>query len=507
MIFRKKRNRKGTRRFIFFLIFVSTQICFAGDWIKLREGIPGDDLYSLCIHPSNERIIYYGGTGAIYRSQDGGKTWQSVYTIGKKTDKVNFMFYDPFSGALYVALGKDLLRSKDEGETFQKVFCKSSEKVLYIAKNKLDLYVATDRGLYTSVEEIWQWQKIFDSKEEMTKQIVFVSEKIVFIVTESEVYRSKDNLKTLERVFTVNGKRSIETEEDSTEEEIERNTLTAIYIDKDDPIRIYLGTNKGVFTSSDYGDTFTKLVLSYFGEPEIRWIEKDTQDSSFIFFATNRGFFRVDLGQKITSNLYQGLITQDMRFFQQDDSGRIWLVTDKGLYVNKDIFPESTLVLDTSHFQTEPTIREIQEAVLRYNEVHPEKIRAWRKALRYKALFPTIKLDYDKTISWHGTKQAYYVGPYDWGLTLSWDIADLIWNPYQDNIDNRSRLNTQLRISILEDVNRIYFERERLKRLLEVTPPKDEKERMEKQLRLEELTALLDGYTGGIFSKRKHFDK
>jgi len=495
------------RGFVLFLIFVSVQICFAGDWIKLREGIPEDDLYKLCIHPSDERIIYYGGTNAIYRSQDEGRTWQSVYTIKKKADKVNFMFYDPFSGALYVALGKDLLRSKDEGETFQRVFCKSPERVLHIAKNRSDLYVATDRGLYTSVEGIWQWQKIFDSKEEMTKQIVFVSEEIVFIVTESEVYRSKDNLKTLERVFTVNGKRSIEAEEDSTEEEIERNMLAVIYINKDDPIRIYLGTNKGIFISSDCGDTFTKLVLSYFGEPEIRWIEKDTQDSSFIFLATNKGFFRVDLDQKIASNLYQGLITQNMRFFQQDDSGRIWLVTDKGLYVNKENPFETTSVLDTLHFQSEPTIREVQEAALRYNEVHPEKIKAWRSALRYRALLPTIKLDYDKTISWHGTKQAYYVGPYDWGLTLSWDIADLIWNPYQDDIDNRSRLNTQLRIEIIEDVNRVYFERERLKRLLEITPPKDEKERIEKQLRLEELTALLEGYTGGIFSKRKHFDK
>ncbi len=493
--------------FILFFIFVSVQICFAGDWIKLKEGIPEDDLYSLCIHPSDKRIIYCGGTKAIYRSQDRGRTWQSVYTVRKKTDKVNFMFYDSFSGALYVGLGRDLLRSKDEGETFQRVFCKSPEKVLYIAKNKSDLYVATDRGLYISAEGIWQWQKIFDSKEEMTKQIVFVSEEIIFIITESEVYRSKDNLKTLERVFTTNGKRLTETEEDSVEEEIERNILTAIYIDKDDPIRIYLGTNKGVFISSDCGDTFTKLVLSYFGEPEIRWIEKDVQDSSFIFLATNKGFFRVDLGQKIASNLYQGLITQNVRFFQQDGLGRIWLVTDRSLHVNKDIFPESTLVLDTSHFQSEPTIREFQEAVLRYNEVHPEKIKTWRKVLKYKALFPTVKLDYDKTISWEKGDKVHYIGPYDWGLTLSWNIADLIWNPYQDDIDNRSRLNTQLRISILEDVNRIYFERERLKRLLEITPPKDEKEKIEKQLRLEELTALLDGYTGGIFSKREHFDK
>ncbi|MFO8052524.1 MAG: hypothetical protein R6U54_01005, partial [Candidatus Omnitrophota bacterium] len=64
-----------------------------------------------------------------------------------------------------------------------------------------------------------------------------------------------------------------------------------------------------------------------------------------------------------------------------------------------------------------------------------------------------------------------------------------------------SRLNTKLRIDILEEVNRIYFERLRFIMQLEKSSS-SESELLEKELRVRELTAMLDYYTGGAFSKR-----
>ena len=60
----------------------------------------------------------------------------------------------------------------------------------------------------------------------------------------------------------------------------------------------------------------------------------------------------------------------------------------------------------------------------------------------------------------------------------------------------------ELRNDLLSEATRIYYERRRLQIDLVFMPPVSEQEHLENLLRVDELTALLDGMTNGFFSKR-----
>jgi len=168
----------------------------------------------------------------------------------------------------------------------------------------------------------------------------------------------------------------------------------------------------------------------------------------------------------------------------------------------------------------EPTIQQVHEVAIKYAEVSPEKIQQWRKKASKKALLPKLAIGFDKDVdktastnTWgtysNGTLPGrYYRGPDDetnyrdnnYSVSLTWELGDLIWNYDQASIDVRSHLMVKLRKDILDEVTRVYFERQRVKaELLDLSA--DEKKRQEKEIKLQELTALLDGFTGGFFSR------
>jgi len=78
----------------------------------------------------------------------------------------------------------------------------------------------------------------------------------------------------------------------------------------------------------------------------------------------------------------------------------------------------------------------------------------------------------------------------------------LFWSEAQTSIDVRSRLMVELRDDILDEVTKLYFERLRVKMEFDSLSIEDRKKRFEKELKLRELAAILDGLTGGYFSRQ-----
>ncbi len=188
--------------------------------------------------------------------------------------------------------------------------------------------------------------------------------------------------------------------------------------------------------------------------------------------------------------------------------------------------PQMTLEEVFQHFEGEPGIDEVHRAVLRYADIDPSRIRRWYRNSKNKALLPRFKFTLDRdtemdrsyqrrtNISISSSTGNVVIGPDDitkredtdddWELQFqfTWDLDDFVFNSDMLRVANESEDLVELREDILEEVTKLYFDRKRILIDVIMNPGARLEVRIKNELKIEELTAALDGYTGGWFSQR-----
>ena len=506
------------KKLIFFLsLFLFIPIHNSFSIFQPVLGLESSHMKRVVVSPFDPEIVYAASEKFLYKKQSEGGSFKKIEVF--KNEVIQHIFFDPyFVDILYIATSRHVYRLTDRIDELFFLPDSDEEIVFTAAKYKGIFYVGTNKGLRSASEDNLIWRKI-KALGEAAIYFIEPSEEGLYLATGRGAYLLESEEK-VKRLFAIR-----------REEEIDERGLVAqiIKVDIFDKNRLWLGTNQGLFVSEDKGTNWTKLYAPGVDNLFINCLTQTKLQNNTIYLSTIKGFFIVDFKRNTSKQLFEGLYSSYIWWAEFTPEGKIYLATSKGLFENNyftsiysrnsmEVFLEEEPLMEETQevalsykeidfhdsleaiLEGEPSVGEIQEAVLFYNEVNPDKISKWRKNLKYRALFPEISVDYDKTI-WGSSSGSYYVGPYDWGVNLKWDLADLIWNPSQTSIDTRSKLNTQLRLDILDEINRVYFERLRLKREL-IIMEMSEEELFKKELRLAELTAIIDAYTGGYLSQQ-----
>ncbi len=490
-----------------FLFFLFLFVFSAPRLEAVFERAPGfieSEAKFLALHPFDDNSIYVAAEEKLYKKDLD--SWRLIYQL--KEGNINFIYPDPGEyGLVFLATDSGLLLTRD-AENFEHIFRDRGRgaRCYHVLRLGEKIFLGTSNGLYQGEMDIFDFKRIESLPEGVEVYWVTFSAPFLFVASNQGVFRSKD-FRNFERTFIVTKSNEAISEADSNNdinEEASRNIPRVIVVDTNVARRIYLGTSNGVFVSDDYGANFKKRYLQGLPDVGINCILQDKIISEPIYIATEAGLFKAYPDRRVAMQVYEGLPVNRVNYVGIDAKGKLYLATGAGVFIEGEDGREYMERNYQMLCSQEPDYREIQEAALEYNEVEPEKIRAWRKSLKYRALLPQLKLGYDKTVTTAlgATYDKVQVGPRDWNMDITWNLEDLIWNSYQDDIDTRSRLNTQLRLDILDEVNRLYFERRRVKLELSDVVPKNTSEYIKKMMYLEELTAALDAYTGGYFSKR-----
>jgi len=413
--------------------------------------------------------IYALSDNILFKGKDN--MWKKIFI--SKGEPLRDFCQDNL-GNIYLASSSNVYFINDKRT--ERIFS-SLEEINCIVYKRGKIFLGTKQGIY--LKEKNKWRKLSRLSEEEVLSFSFKKNKVL-VATKRGVYVLEKN--SSKRIF----------KGESGEEDESLFYPFVIYTDKFHKKEIFLGTNQGIFFLYE-NKKFRKFSPQY--NFSVRCIKAKNKNN--LYLATNKGIFKVNLSKNTTT--YLGL--KDAYWLAFNHSGELIVATAKGLFLKKEEGRGNSLVSLGALLRNEPSIREIQKQALLYNDISPQKINSWKKRLRWRALFPTVSLDYNKTINYDSGSDRFYVGPHDWGVSISWDVGDLIWNTYEKDIDVRSRLTTQLRINILDDVNSLYYERLRIKKDL-MRNDLSAEERLKKELRLKEITASLDAYTGGYFSCR-----
>jgi hypothetical protein len=164
-----------------------------------------------------------------------------------------------------------------------------------------------------------------------------------------------------------------------------------------------------------------------------------------------------------------------------------------------------------ARFDNEPTVRQVQQAAIAYYNVSPDAIKSLRNKAHRKSLLPGVTVGastYKQTsslavddiiyrpigIARYEDQNGAFVGA---SATLTWNLDRLVFNA--EELDVMSLIGIQ--DGIQREVTTLYYVRRRLQIEQQLNPATTTAARIAAELRLEELTGLLDAYTGGFFTK------
>lgn len=168
-----------------------------------------------------------------------------------------------------------------------------------------------------------------------------------------------------------------------------------------------------------------------------------------------------------------------------------------------------------AEFAGEPSVNQVQQMAMRYSTTHPDMVARWLSASRSTFLLPQVDLKYQKDLDLNedytyteeengDLAQDLVSGDVDnndtYEIKLGWDLNKLIMSSERIRVIGEAQDVAKLRDKVLEEVTRLYFDRRRFQVEQLLNPPGALQAQIEAELRMQELTANIDAFTGGEFS-------
>jgi hypothetical protein len=164
----------------------------------------------------------------------------------------------------------------------------------------------------------------------------------------------------------------------------------------------------------------------------------------------------------------------------------------------------------------EPSLRELERAALRLADADVEGADGWMGSANWSAVLPVVKLVAEHDLERDESLDRYQDEPDRWGadtdrdlgfqISAQWDLPELVFNPDEVRIYGALANRATRREALLTTLVGYYYERRRLQLAELLDPAPDLARELDRRLRIEELTAVIDALTGGALTRNLRKD-
>ena len=285
----------------------------AQQWITL--GPDGGDVRSLAYDPHNPDRVYLGtSTGQVFTSPDDGRNWARLAQFGTANDSViDHIAVSPQDGTLYVATWSvqdkevgDLFRSRDGGNTWQMLPGMHGKSIRSFAMAPSDpkiLVAGTLDGIYRSFDAGASWDRISPEHHAEIKNIESVAidpqnPSVIYAGTWHLPWKTTDGGQTWHSI-----KQGV----------IDDSDVFSIIVSHASPSVVYASACSGIYKSEDAAGLFHKIQGIPSSARRTRVLRQDPVDPNVVYAGTTEGLWKtVDGGKTFKRITGPNIIVNDV---------------------------------------------------------------------------------------------------------------------------------------------------------------------------------------------------
>lgn len=274
-----------------------------------------ESVVSIALHPTNANILYVATNDAVYKSRDGGGTWERFPSFSAR--RVTTLALDPLLPATIYAgtMGDAVYKSPDGGQHWLPHNVGLKEHVSFVNQFVFHptlsekIYIATTVGVFFTKDAGREWEERMNGMKEVHIVTAIAmnpqAPTTLYGGTTGGMYRSEDGAMSWKRIN--NGL--------IPESELMASMalgVNAIEIDQTNPTIVYAGTTKGLFRTVNKGEQWERIGQSL-PDPFISSLLLHPTEPSQLYVGGPKGVWKSSDSGKTWQAINQGITTLNMR--------------------------------------------------------------------------------------------------------------------------------------------------------------------------------------------------